>query len=118
MKKWKSYLLAAGAGAILAGAAAAAVPYWTTASPVAGTLAGAYYNPVYPPAAGTTSTFMQVGLLSSYTISGLPTCSSANEGLRVFVTNGATSPTYLASVSTTGAVVVPVFCNGSGWVYN
>ena len=118
MTKWKNYLFAAVAGAMLAGAAVAAVPYWTPSSPVAGTLAGAYYNPVYPPAAGTTSTFMQVGLLSSYTIATLPTCSSSNEGLRVFVTNGATSPTYLASVSTTGTVVVPVFCNGSGWVYN
>lgn len=54
----------------------------------------------------------------SYVISGLPSCTSALQGLTAYVTNAQTSPTYLGSVSTTGAVVAPVFCNGSGWVYH
>lgn len=52
-----------------------------------------------------------------YTIATLPTCNTAAEGQKSFVTNGQTSPTFLGTVSTTGAVVAPVFCNGSGWVY-
>jgi hypothetical protein len=52
-----------------------------------------------------------------YTIATLPTCNSAAQGQKSFVTNGQTSPTYLGTVSTTGSVVAPVFCNGTAWVY-
>jgi hypothetical protein len=52
-----------------------------------------------------------------FTIGTLPTCNGGIEGFRAFVTNGQTTPTFLGTVSTTGAVVAPVFCNGSGWVY-
>ena len=51
------------------------------------------------------------------TISALPTCNSGSAGLRAHVTNGQSSPTFLGTVSTTGSVVAPVFCNGSAWVY-
>jgi hypothetical protein len=50
----------------------------------------------------------------SYTIANLPTCNAANAGLQAYVTN-ATSPTYNAALTAGGAVVVPVFCNGSAW---
>lgn len=55
---------------------------------------------------------------AGYLISGLPTCNGGNEGLSAYVTNGATSPTYLSTVSATGSTVAPVFCNGSNWVYH
>jgi hypothetical protein len=50
-------------------------------------------------------------------IASLPSCVAGIEGARMFVTNGVTSPTFLGTVSTTGAVIAPVFCNGSSWVY-
>lgn len=50
-------------------------------------------------------------------IASLPTCNSTSQGARYYVTNGQTTPTFLGTVSTTGAVVAPVFCNGSAWVY-
>jgi hypothetical protein len=53
-----------------------------------------------------------------YTIAGLPTCNSGTQGFRASVSNGQTSPTFLGTVSTTGAVLAPVFCNGSAWVYS
>lgn len=56
-------------------------------------------------------------IMSGYIISGLPTCNGGAEGLIEYVTNGQTSPTFLGTVSTTGAVVAPVFCNGTNWLY-
>lgn len=50
-------------------------------------------------------------------INQLPGCLTAEAGLRAFVTNGQTSPTFLGTVSSTGAVGAPVVCNGSNWVY-
>ena len=55
---------------------------------------------------------------TGYTIANLPTCASAIQGMRTYVTNGVASPTYYATVSTTGSSTVPVFCTGSTWVYN
>jgi hypothetical protein len=59
------------------------------------------------------------GTLSTqgYPILSLPACNSALQGARAHVTNGQSSPSFLGAVSTTGSVVAPVFCNGSGWVY-
>lgn len=51
------------------------------------------------------------------TIAGLPACVAGLQGARYVVNNGQTTPTFLGTVSTTGAVVAPVFCNGSAWVY-
>lgn len=52
-----------------------------------------------------------------YLIANLPTCNAAAIGFRAYVTNGVTSPTFLATVSTTGAVIAPVVCNGTNWIY-
>lgn len=70
-------------------------------------------------AIGNTPTSVNNNVLQSngYIISGLPTCNSGLQGAHTYVTNGQTSPTYLGTVSTTGSVVAPVFCNGSGWIY-
>ena len=57
--------------------------------------------------------FQTIGVL----ISALPACGAGNFGLRAHVTNGQSSPPFLGTVSTTGSVVAPVFCNGSAWVY-
>ena len=51
------------------------------------------------------------------TIGALPSCVAGLAGARYVVNNGQTTPTFLGTVSATGAVVAPVFCNGSAWVY-
>lgn len=56
--------------------------------------------------------------LAQYTIGTLPSCTAGTEGDLVFVTNGVASPSYNATVSTTGSTVVPVFCNGANWTYH
>lgn len=50
-----------------------------------------------------------------YTIATLPTCNAAARGLRVHVTDALT-PVALAVVVAGGAAVVPVFCNGVGYI--
>lgn len=55
--------------------------------------------------------------LPPLTIATLPTCNAAAQGLRGIVTNGQTTPTFLLAVTTTGAVVAPVVCNGTAWIY-
>ena len=56
-------------------------------------------------------------LTSGFAIASLPTCNSASKGAFSYVTNGQTTPTFLGTVSTTGTVIAPVFCNGTGWIY-
>jgi hypothetical protein len=51
-------------------------------------------------------------------IANLPTCNSAAQGALAYVTNGVASPTYRASVSTTGSTFQLVGCDGSGWTYH
>lgn len=46
-------------------------------------------------------------------VSGLPTCSSANDGMRSNVTD-ATATTFASAVTGGGANHVPVYCDGSG----
>jgi hypothetical protein len=54
-----------------------------------------------------------------YTIATLPTCSpGGRQGMNAYVSNGQATPPYLGVVSTTGAVVAPVFCNGTAWIYH
>ena len=53
-----------------------------------------------------------------YTIASLPGCIAGLQGANAYVTNGQATPPYLGTVSATGAVIAPVFCNGSGWVYH
>lgn len=52
--------------------------------------------------------------LKSYTVATLPTCATALKGAMLMVTD-ATTPTYNAALTGGGAVVVPVFCDGSAW---
>jgi len=52
-----------------------------------------------------------------YAIASLPSCAAGTKGALAYVTNGQTTPTFLGTVSTTGAVVAPVFCNGTAWIY-
>lgn len=49
------------------------------------------------------------------TVSGLPTCNAAAQGLVYGVTDALT-PVALAAITGGGAVVVKVFCNGTGWI--
>ena len=57
-------------------------------------------------------------LRPAFAIAGLPTCNSSTAGANAYVTNGVASPTFMGAVSTTGAATDPVFCTGSGWVYD
>ena len=57
--------------------------------------------------------YVQTG---GFTIPGLPVCSGTTIGMRAYVTNGA-SPAFMGVVGAAGAVVAPVFCNGTSWLY-
>ena len=52
--------------------------------------------------------------LPSFTVATLPTCSTTYKGGMAYVTD-AVAPTYNAALTGGGAVVIPVFCNGSSW---
>jgi len=54
---------------------------------------------------------------AGYAIASLPSCAAGTRGARAYITNGQTTPTFLGTVSTTGAVIAPVFCNGTSWLY-
>jgi hypothetical protein len=58
---------------------------------------------------------VQPGKLYSAAGTALPTCNAALEGARATVSD-ATSPTYLGTYASGGAVVSGAFCNGSTWV--
>jgi hypothetical protein len=76
-------------------AAAGVVQVGTTASNASGTLKAAV-----------------LGTTTAYTVATLPT---GFQGARAFVTD-ATLPTYLGALTGGGAVVCPVFYNGTAWV--
>jgi hypothetical protein len=80
---------------IISRAAAGIVQVGTTANNASGTLKAAV-----------------VGTTTAYTVATLPT---GFQGARAFVTD-ATLPTYLGTLTGGGAVVCPVFYNGSAWV--
>ena len=52
--------------------------------------------------------------LKAYTVATLSTCNGASVGSMVYVTD-ATAPTYNGTLTGGGAVVVPVFCDGTNW---
>lgn len=52
---------------------------------------------------------------AGFTVATLPTCNAGAAGTRAYVTD-ATAPTYLGALVGGGAVVAPVFCNGTAWV--
>lgn len=51
-----------------------------------------------------------------FTVASLPTCNATLKGSKGFYVTDASAPTFLAAVSGGGAVVAPVFCNGTAWV--
>ncbi len=57
-------------------------------------------------------------LIGPFAIASLPACNAGIAGGRAIVNNGVASPTYQGAVSTTGAATQPVFCNGTGWIYD
>lgn len=54
-------------------------------------------------------------LPATTTVAALPTCNAAIKGALRTVSD-ATTPTYNGTLTGSGAVVVPVFCNGSAWL--
>lgn len=52
--------------------------------------------------------------LPNFTVSTLPTCNATLKGGLAYVTD-ATAPTYNATLTGGGAIIVPVFCNGTAW---
>lgn len=52
---------------------------------------------------------------AGYTVAGLPAASAANKGAIAYVTD-ALAPTFLATVVGGGAIITPVFSNGTNWV--
>jgi hypothetical protein len=77
------------------------------------------YNPGYGFGSGNWNGFFTakqdwIGL-SPMTVETLPACGASNQYYSAVVTD-ATSPTYLGALTGAGAVVVPVFCNGTIWV--
>lgn len=53
--------------------------------------------------------------MAAYTVAALPAASAALKGAKAYVTD-ATAPSFLGGLTGGGAVVCPVFCNGSAWV--
>jgi hypothetical protein len=96
------------AGAISAGTHDDTIQYsqWRPAAPIANDTLGASW---------TLGNYMT---LTPVAIASLPSCTGGTTGMFAVVNNGATSPTYNATVSATGAVTVPVFCNGTNWTYH
>jgi hypothetical protein len=65
---------------------------------------------------GSTGSTIIVGQQSiAYTVATLPTCNANTKGIDNFYVTDATTPTYNGALTGGGAVVVPVFCNGSAW---
>lgn len=58
--------------------------------------------------------FARTVQLATYTVGTLPACVAGLRGGMAYVTD-ATAPTYNGALVGGGAVVVPVFCNGSAW---
>jgi hypothetical protein len=52
--------------------------------------------------------------LTNFTVDTLPSAESSGAGARAFVTD-ALSPTFGATVTTGGAVAVPVYSDGTNW---
>ena len=59
--------------------------------------------------------FSRTAKLKGYTVATLQACTAGGTGNMAYVTD-ALAPTYLTAVTGGGAVVAPVFCNGTAWV--
>lgn len=65
---------------------------------------------------GSTGSTIVVGQQSvAYTVATLPTCNANTKGIDNFYVTDATTPTYNGALTGGGAVIVPVFCNGTAW---
>ncbi len=53
--------------------------------------------------------------LQGYTVATLPTCNAGATGYKAYVTDAAAVPVYNATVAGGGAVILPVFCDGTNW---
>jgi hypothetical protein len=82
---------------------------------------GIVTNAIHATSTTATSTFAgEVALLkpvklAAYTVATLPTCDANSRGYVAYVTD-ALAPTFLVAITGGGAVVVPVFCDGTSWV--
>ena len=65
-------------------------------------------------AAGWIGPVQYAGTYYSAAGTALPSCATATKGMWAIVSD-ATSPTYRGSYSSGGAVITPVFCDGSSW---
>jgi len=75
------------------------------------------WKPAAPIAADTGGIIWPLGVPTA--IASLPACGATTIGYAV-VNNGTAyaTGTYGSTVSATGALTRPIFCNGSNWVYN
>lgn len=84
--------------------------------PNTGNVAGFYYT--YQPSAANWNAFWQAKQdyagATPYTVATLPTCNGTTQYHWAVVTD-ATTPTYNGALTGSGAVKVPVFCNGTAW---
>lgn len=53
--------------------------------------------------------------LPTFTVGTLPACNTTLKGGLAYVTDAAAAPVYNATVASGGAVIIPVFCNGTNW---
>jgi len=67
------------------------------------------------PIVGASGIFSGTITAGTYTVSTLPACNSGAKGTSASVTD-AISPTYLGTLTGSGAVFTPVACNGTAWV--
>jgi hypothetical protein len=67
-----------------------------------------------PQGTGAVKVTNRLQLLTTYTVATLPTCNAGLKATLAVVTD-ANAPTYNAPVTGSGAVTIPVFCNGTNW---
>lgn len=63
----------------------------------------------------TGSTIVSGTQLTAATVATLPTCNANTKGIASYYVTDATTPTYNATLTGGGAVIVRVFCNGTAW---
>ena len=85
-----------------------------TASGAAILVAAAAGDVILSPSAGSVVDATQPVQLPHYTVATLPAASAAYANCMAVVTD-ATLPTYNGALVGSGAVVVPVFCDGTSW---
>lgn len=66
----------------------------------------------------TTALLSSAGMLGTngYTVSTLPAANSNLKGARAYVTDQSGAPTFMGTLTGSGSVICPVFCNGTTWL--